>query len=70
MTVIFGLGNRLRLRIRTTSENGVLRNRQQPACAVNNFIDQGEFVAVNTLNGRIAPQCDKHQFCDEMTVSS
>ena len=43
---------------------------QQPASAVNNFIDQGEFVAMKTLSGRIAPRCDKHQFCDKMTVST
>ena len=39
------------------------------AC-VNNFIDQGEFGAMKTLSGRIAPRCDKHQFCDKMTVST
>ena len=31
MTVIFGLGTRLRVRMRTTLENGVLRNGQQLA---------------------------------------
>ena len=30
ITVVFGLGTRLRVRMRTTLENGVLRNRQQP----------------------------------------
>ena len=30
MTVVFGLGTRLCVRMRTTLENGVLRNRQQP----------------------------------------
>ena len=70
MTVVFGLGTRLRVRMRTTFENGVLRNGQQPASAVNSFIDLGEFAAMKTLSGRIAPRCDKHQFCDKMTVST
>ena len=70
MTVIFGLGTRLRVRMHTTLENGVLRNGQQPASAVNNFIDQGEFGAMKTLSDRIAPRYDKHQFCDKMTVST
>ena len=56
--------------MRTTFENGVLRNGQQPASAVNNFIDQGEFGAMKTLSGRIAPRYDKHQFRDKMTVST
>ena len=42
MTVVFGLGTRLRVRMRTTFENGVLHNGQQPDRAVNSFIDQGE----------------------------
>ena len=25
---------------------------------------------MKTLTGRIAPRCDKHQFCDKMTVST
>ena len=53
MTVIFGLGTRLRVRMRTTFENGVLCNGQQPASAVDNFIDQGEFGAMKTLNDRM-----------------
>ena len=59
MTVVFGLGTRLRVRMRTTFENGVLRNGQQPGSAVNSFIDLGEFGAMKTLSGRIAPRCDK-----------
>ena len=70
MTVFFCLGTRLRVCMRTTLENGFLRNGQQPACAVNNFIDLGEFRVMKTLSGGIAPRCDKHQFCDKMTVSS
>ena len=64
MTVVFGLGTRLRVRMRTTFENGVLRNGQQPGRAENSFIDQGEFVAMKTLSGCKAPRCDKDQFCD------
>ena len=72
MTVVFDLGTRLRVRMRTTFENGVLRNGQpaQPGSAVNSFIDQGEFGAMKTLSGRIGPRCDKHQFCDKMKVST
>ena len=67
MTVVFGLGTRLRARMRTTFKNGVLHNGQQPGTAVN---DQGEFRAVKTLSGGIAPRCDEHQFCDKMTMST
>ena len=77
MTVVFGLGTRLRVRMRTTFKNGVLRNGQQPGSAImdihgamNSFIDQGEFGAMKTLSGRIAPRCNKLQFCDKMTVST
>ena len=38
--------------------------------AANSFIDQGEFGAMKTLSCRIASRCDKHQFCDKMTVST
>ena len=70
MTVVFGLGTRLCVRMRTTFENGVLCNGQQPGRAVNSFIDQGEFVVMKTLSGRRATQSDKHQFRDKMTVST
>ena len=46
MTLVFSLGTRLRVRMRTTFENGVLRNGQQPGSAVNSFIDLGEFGAM------------------------
>ena len=58
------------MRVRTTLENGVLRNRQQLGRAVNSFINQGEFVAMKTLSGCIAQRCDKHRFCDKITVST
>ena len=70
MTVVLGLGTRLRVRMHTTFENGILRNGQQPSSAVNSSIDQGEFRAMKTLNDRKAPCCDKYQFCDKMTVST
>jgi len=58
MTVVFGLGTRLCVHMRTTLENGVLRNRQQLGRAKNSFINQGEFVAMKTLSGCEAPRCD------------
>ena len=44
MTVVFGLGTRLRVRMHTTLENGVLCNGQQPRRAVNNFFDQINYI--------------------------
>ena len=70
MTVVFGLGTRLHVRMRTTLENGVLCYGQQPGRAENSFIDEGEFVVMKTLSGCKAPRCDKHQICDKMTVST
>ena len=70
ITVVFGFGTRLRVRMRTTLENGVLCNRQQPGRAENSFIDRDEFVAMKTLSGCKAPRCDKDQFRDKMTVST
>ena len=70
MTVAFGLGTRLRVCMRTTLENGVLCNRQQPGRAENSFINQDEFVAMKTLSGFKAPHCDKHQFRDKTMVST
>ena len=37
MNVVFGLGTRLRVRMRTKLENGVLHNGQQPQSVVNGF---------------------------------
>ena len=42
MTMVFGLGARLLMHMHTRLQNGVLRNGQQPGCAVNIFIDQGK----------------------------
>ena len=30
----------------------------------------GKFEAMKTLSGRRALRCDKHQFCDKMTVNT
>ena len=70
LTVVFGLGTRLCVRMSTTLENGILHNGQQLGRAESSFIDQGEFVAMKTLSGCKALHCDKHQFCDKMTVST
>ena len=51
MNVVFGLGTRLCVRMRTKLENGVLHNEQQPQSVVNGFFDQGEFEAMKTLSG-------------------
>ena len=60
--VLFGLGMRLHVCMRTKLENGVLCNGQQLGSAVNSFVNQGEFEAIKTLSGRRALRCDKHQF--------
>ena len=49
MTVVFGLRTKIRVHMRTTLENGVLRNGQQPGRAVNNFFDQGNSEAIRHL---------------------
>ena len=69
MTVVFGLGTRLRVRMRTTLENGVLRNEQLSGSAMN-FFDQGNFEAMKTLSGWEAAHCDKHQFRAKIKVST
>ena len=65
MNVVFGLGTRLRVLMRTKLENGVLHNEQLPQSVV--FIDQGEF---KTLSGREAARCDEHPFCAKIKVSA
>ena len=65
--VVFGLGTRLCVRMHTTFENDVLRNGQQLGRAMNSLID---FVAMKMVSARKAPRCDKHQFCDKMTVNT
>ena len=70
MTVVFGLGTRLRVRMRTTLENGVLRNEQLSCSAVNNFFDQGNFEAMKMLSGWEAACCDEHQFRAKIKMST
>ena len=48
------------MHMRTTLENGVLRDGQQPGRAENIFIDQSKFVAMKMLSGCKALGCDKH----------
>ena len=70
MKVVFGLGTRLRVRMRTKLENGVLHNEQQPQSVVNGFIDQGEFEAMKTLSGWEAARCDEYPFRAKIKVSA
>lgn len=37
-------------------------------CCERLFFDQGEFEAIQTLNGHRTPRCDKHHFHAKMTV--
>ena len=60
MTVVFGLGTRLGVCMRTKLENGVLSNGQQSQSLVNGFVDQGEFEAMKQLNGWKDAHCDEH----------
>ena len=48
-------GNETTVRMRTTLENGVIHDGQQPDRAVNSFIHQGESIAMKTLTGRRVP---------------
>ena len=70
MTVVFGLGTRLHVRMRTRSENGVLRNGQQSGSAVNSFFDQGKFEAMKSLSGWDAARCDEYPFRAKIKVSA
>ena len=60
MTVVFGLGTRLHVRMCTKLENGVLCNGQQLGSAVNNFFDHGK-LAMKSLSGCEAARSDEHQ---------
>ena len=70
MTVVFALGTRLRVLMRTTLENGVLRNKQPSGRAVNYLIDHNNFEAMKTLSGWEAARCDEHQFRAKIKVST
>ena len=65
MTVVFGLENK----IMCAHAYNIYKWRPTQRTATG-FIDQGEFVAMKTLSGCKAPCCDKHQFCDKMTVNT
>ena len=52
--MVFGLGMRLCVHMRTTFKNGVLHNGHQPGSAVSSSINQGELGAMKTLSGRKA----------------
>ena len=69
MSMVLGLGTRLRVRMRTTLENGVPRNEQPSGIAVN-FFNQGNFEAMKTLSGWEAACCDEHQFRAKIKVST
>ena len=66
-TGTFGLGTRLRVRMRTKLENGVLSNGQQPQCCKRL---QGEFEAIKTLSGWEAAHCDEHPFRTKIKVNA
>ena len=66
MGVVFGLGTRLCVRMRTKLENGVLHNEQQPQSVVNGFIDE----AMKTLSGWEDARCDEYPFRAKIKVSA
>ena len=70
ITVVFGLGMRLHVRMHTTLENGILNNEQSLGSAVNKFFNHGKFEAMKTLSGWEAAHCDKHQFHAKIKVST
>ena len=70
ITVVFGLGTRLHVRMCTKLENGALRNGQELGSAVNSFFDQGKAEAMKTLSGWEAAHCNKHQFRAKIKVGT
>ena len=68
MIVVFGLGIRLRVCMRTSLETGILRNGSSQVELWTTFINLGEFVA--TYEDTEWLRCDKHQFRDQMMVST
>ena len=68
--MVFGLGMRLRVHMRTKLENGVLANGQPTQSVVNGFSDQGELEAAKTLSGWEAARCDEHPFRAKIKVSA
>ena len=70
MTVVFGLGTRPRMRMRTKLENGVLSKDSSLRVLRMAFVDQGELEAMKTLSGWEAVRCDEHPFRTKMKVST
>ena len=68
--MVFGLGTRLRVHMRTKLENGILHNGQPTQSVVNGFSDQGELEAMKTLSGWEAARCNEHPFCAKIKVSA
>ena len=68
--MVFDLGTRLRKRMHTKLENGVLHNGQPTQSVVNDFSDQGELEAMKTLSGWEAARCDEHPFRAKIKVSA
>ena len=68
--MVFGLGTRLHVRMRTKLENGILHNGQPTQSVVNGFSDQGELEAMKTLSGWEAACCNEHPFCAKIKVSA
>ena len=71
MSVVFGLGTRLPVRMRTKLENGVLHNEQRPQSVVNGFsLTRVNFEAMKTLSGWEAARYDDHPFHAKIKVSA
>ena len=64
MSVVFGLGTRLCVRMRTKLENGVLHNEQ---CCEWLLLTR---VNLKRLSGWEAACCDEHPFCANIKVSA
>ena len=64
--VVFGLGIRLHVRMRTKLEFFVTNSNHRFCEWI--FIDQVEFEAAKTLSGRRARRCDKNQFLAKVTL--
>ena len=69
-TVVFGLGTRLDVRMRTRLKMAsfACRNGQQPGSAGNSFFDYSEFEAMKSLSGWVTARCDEHQFLAKIKV--
>ena len=62
MSMVFGLGMRLRVRMRTKLENGVLHNGQQPQCCEWLLLTRVNLKLFKSLSGWEAACSDEHQF--------